>query len=66
MSESEDIKKKRGRPPKEGAKKHRLDVRLTDEEKEMLIFICTKEGISISEAASRMIKSQYELTKFRY
>lgn len=46
-------KKKRGRPMKDSARRHRLELRLTDEEYELIFNVSKKIGKSAAEIARK-------------
>ena len=45
------VKKKRGRPLKDGARRHRFPIMMTDEEYGLLVDASKKSGKSMSEIA---------------
>lgn len=60
-----ELKRKRGRPKKDGGKRHRMSVRLSEDMDEKLSYICKTEGWSITQAIENMTKMQYNLTRFK-
>lgn len=60
-----EIKRKRGRPIEEGAKRNRVEIRLTNEEAEMLNFILDKKGGNKTSIIVDALRTQYNLTKFQ-
>ena len=63
MRESE--KRKRGRPIKDGARRNRVQIKMSDEELEMFKFVCNEEGENMTNAFLGAIKMKYDLLKYR-
>lgn len=61
----EPEKRKRGRPAKGPVRSKRLEVRLSEEESEMLEFIIRHKGSSKTNIISDAIRTQYNLTRFQ-
>lgn len=61
----EEEKRKRGRPKKGSSKSKSVCIRLSDEDFEMLEYICDKTGDSKTEAMLSALKTRYNLAKFQ-
>lgn len=61
----ENVKKKRGRPRKEGARRNRVSFRMTDDELEMFKYVCEARNKSTTEVLLDSIKTSYNLEKYR-
>lgn len=59
------MEKKRGRPTKEGSKKHRVDIRMSDMELAMLDDICDVKGETKSEVLLKALKMYHNFSKFQ-
>ena len=63
-------KKKRGRPMKDGARRHRLELRLTDEEYELIFNYCVGKGLpnvhNLKKICRALKCSVYELVDMEY
>lgn len=61
-----EVKRKRGRPPKnEGTRHHRVQCKMTDEELKMLQYLCEVDGKNMTAALLDSIKMSYNLAKYR-
>lgn len=65
MNEPEEIKKKRGRPVKEGARHHRAMTRFTDDEHEELMLISETSGESVSDILRNAFNAYKVLRKMQ-
>ena len=61
----ENEKRKRGRPRKDGARRNRVQIKMSDEELEMFQYVCNEEGENMTNAFLNAIKMKYELLKYR-
>lgn len=61
MEETE--KRKRGRPKKNNAKTHRIQICLTDEEFENLKYVCSRKDKSMTDIVSNGIRMQANLCR---
>lgn len=59
------MEKKRGRPIANGSKKHRVEIRLNDEEAASLDDICINKGETKSEILLKALKMYHNLSKFQ-
>lgn len=59
-----DDVKKRGRPMIENAKKERLGIRLSDEDINMLDYLCYQTGKSKSDIVRESLKIYRNLVKY--
>ena len=57
-------KKKRGRPPTGESRLYQYRIRLSEDEAEMLEYLCDKEGKSKAEVLRKGLTIQYNLEKF--
>lgn len=62
---SEFVQKKRGRPRKEVARRNRVQCKMTDEEYEMLHYLCEKNDKTITAVLLDSVKISYNLEKFK-
>lgn len=60
-----DDTKKRGRPLKDGSKKFRCEIRMTEEERDMLKYLAYKTDMSQTDLVNKAIKMLYNLEKYR-
>ena len=57
-------KKKRGRPPTGESRIYQYRIRLSEDEAEMLEYLCDKEGKSKADIIRRGLSMQYNLKNF--
>ena len=57
--------RKRGRPKKENARHNRIQCKMTDEEYEMLHYLCERNNKSITAVLLDSVKISYNLEKFK-
>lgn len=60
-----DEKRKRGRPRSEKPKGKQTNIRLSDEEQDMLSFMCYKTGKSQTDIIREALKMKYNLVKYQ-
>lgn len=58
--------KERGRPPIDGSKKNRCEIRMTDEEVEQLEFMTDKTGLTKTEVVRNALKMYHNLVKVQH
>ena len=61
----EVLTKKRGRPVKDGSKRCRQQIRMTDEQSDMLDYICDMTGKTKTEVLLEGLRMQHNMVKFR-
>lgn len=61
----EEVKRKRGRPPKDGAMKKRVCINMDEDDKELLLELSAKTGESVSEFMRKAFRSRANLCKYQ-
>ena len=55
---------KRGRPVNGAVKSNRVELRLTDEENEMLEYLAASRGISKTDVVRMALKAQFNIEQY--
>lgn len=58
--------KKRGRPVKVSSRRRKFDIRLNEDELDMLDFITWNTGLSKAEVFRKALKMYFEIIKAQY
>ena len=61
----DEIIRKRGRPPKESSRKNRVQCKMTDEEYEMLRYVCERQGKTMTDVLLGGVRASYNLAKYK-
>ena len=59
------IIRKRGRPPKASSRKNRVQCKMTDDEFEMLRYLCESQKKTMTDVILGGLKTSYNLAKFK-
>jgi len=62
---SETDKKRRGRPEKDGARRNRVQIKMSDEELKMVQYVCENEENNMTNTILDAIRIKYNLLKSR-
>ena len=61
----EEIVRKRGRPRKESSRKNRVQCKMTDDEYEMLRYLCDSQGKTMTDVLLGGVRTSYNLAKYK-
>ena len=62
---SETDKKRRGRTEKDGARRNRVQIKMSDEELKMVQYVCENEENNMTNTILDAIRIKYNLLKSR-
>lgn len=62
----EEIKKKRGRPSENGAKRKRINIRVTEDQYDSIKELCELEGESLTDYIMESVRIRSNLTKSKH
>lgn len=59
------MEKKRGRPATDDPKRYRCEIRMTEDERDMLDYLAYRKDMSKTDVVNKAIKTLYNLEKYR-
>lgn len=62
----EETKKKRGRPSENGAKRKRINIRVTEDQYDSIKELCELEGESLTDYIMESVRIRSNLTKSKH